>query len=74
MDLGLGIADWVLLLIAAAIMFAISLWGIREPVRAKLERHPFGEAFAVAAVFLIIMVFGAYGIGFDANQFIYNQF
>ena len=27
-----------------------------------------------AAVFLIIMVFGAYGIGFDANQFIYNQF
>lgn len=74
LDLGLGIADWVLLLIAAAIMFAVSLWGIREPVRAKLERHPFGEAFAVAAVFLIIMVFGAYGIGFDANQFIYNQF
>lgn len=74
LDLGLGIADWVLLLIAAAIMFAVSLWGIREPVRAKLERHPVGEAFAVAAVFLIIMVFGAYGIGFDANQFIYNQF
>jgi hypothetical protein len=43
-------------------------------VRAKLDRHPLAEAFAVAAVFMIIMVFGAYGIGFDASQFIYNQF
>jgi hypothetical protein len=73
-ELGLGRADWILLLVAAAIMFAVSLWGIREPVRAKLDRHPIAEAFAVAAVFMIIMVFGAYGIGFDASQFIYNQF
>lgn len=74
LELGLGRADWILLLVAAAIMFAVSLWGIREPVRAKLDRHPIAEAFAVAAVFMIIMVFGAYGIGFDASQFIYNQF
>jgi len=74
LELGLGGADWILLLLAAALMFGVSLWGIREPVRAKLDRHPVGEAIAVAVVFLIIMVFGAYGIGFDANQFIYNQF
>ena len=74
LELGLGGADWILLLLATALMFGVSLCGIREPVRAKLDRHPIGEAIAVAVVFLIIMVFGAYGIGFDANQFIYNQF
>ena len=73
-ELGLGCADWILLLCATALMFGVSLWGIREPVRAKLERKPFCEAFAVALVLLVIIVFGAYGIGFDANQFIYNQF
>ena len=73
-ELGLGGADWALLLLASTAMFAVSLWGIREPVRAKLDRHPIGEAAAVALVFLCIMVFGAYGIGFDASQFIYNQF
>lgn len=74
LELGLGGADWILLLIATTVMFGVSLGGIREPVRAKLDRHPIGEAIAIAVVFLVIMVFGAYGIGFDANQFIYNQF
>ena len=74
LELGLGRADWILLLVATAIMFAVSLWGVREPVRDKLDRHPAMEAAAVALVFLCIMVFGAYGVGFDASQFIYNQF
>ena len=26
------------------------------------------------ALLLAVVVFGAYGVGFDANQFIYNQF
>ena len=74
LELGLGRADWILLLIATAIMFAVSLWGIREPVRDKLERHPAMEAAAIVLVLLCVMVFGAYGVGFDASQFIYNQF
>ena len=28
----------------------------------------------LAGVLLAVVVFGAYGVGFDANQFIYNQF
>lgn len=74
LTLGLTAADWVLLLAATVLMFAVSLWGVREPVRARLDRHPMLEAAAVATVFLAVMVFGAYGIGFDASQFIYNQF
>ena len=26
------------------------------------------------ALFVLILLFGAYGIGYDASQFIYNQF
>jgi hypothetical protein len=29
---------------------------------------------AVFGAVLIIVVFGAYGLGYDARQFIYNQF
>ena len=25
-------------------------------------------------LFLVVLLFGAYGIGYDASQFIYNQF
>jgi hypothetical protein len=32
------------------------------------------EAAAIVLVLLCVMVFGAYGVGFDASQFIYNQF
>jgi hypothetical protein len=29
---------------------------------------------ALGLVFFMILVFGAYGIGYDARQFIYNTF
>jgi len=74
LELGLTVADWLLLLVATVLMFAVSLWGLREPIRAKFDRHPILEATAIALIFLTVMVFGAYGIGFDASQFIYNQF
>ena len=74
LELGLGRADWILLLLATAVMFAVSLWGQGESVRDRLSRHPALEATAVAFVFMCIIVFGAYGVGFDASQFIYNQF
>jgi len=25
-------------------------------------------------LFLVVLLFGAYGVGYDASQFIYNQF
>ena len=74
LELGLGRAEWILLLLATAVMFAVSLWGQGESVRDRLSRHPALEAAAVAFVFMCIIVFGAYGVGFDASQFIDNQF
>ena len=45
-------------------------------VRDKMEKKiPFAGRWAIfSALLLIIIVFGAYGLGYDASQFIYNQF
>jgi hypothetical protein len=45
------------------------------PVREKIARKPLLLRYAMfALLFVVIIIFGAYGIGYDANQFIYNQF
>ena len=74
LQLGLGGRDWILLLAATAVMFGISLWGVRRPVRERLWEHRNVGAVLTVAMLVAVLVFGAYGIGFDANQFIYNQF
>ena len=68
------LSHWILLIAATVLMFALSLWGAREPVRQKMDRRPNLAMIGVVFMLLAVLVFGAYGIGFDANQFIYNQF
>ena len=44
-------------------------------VREQLERAPAAARYAVAfGLTFAVLVFGAYGVGYDASQFIYNQF
>ena len=47
----------------------------RESVRDQLSRKPFAlQTGVVMALFLVTLIFGAYGMGYDASQFIYNRF
>ena len=56
-------------------MFAASVIGRKESVREQLSRKPYVVRYAaVAALFLAVVLFGSYGVGYDAAQFIYNQF
>ena len=56
-------------------MLIVSLIGRSGSVREKLSKQPMVLRYGVyAALFLGVLIFGAYGIGFDASQFIYNQF
>ena len=71
---GLAWADWAVILCGVALIFAVSLWGRKEPVREKLANKPVLLCLCVSALSVVILVFGAYGIGYDASQFIYNQF
>ena len=73
--LGLGAGDWVVAALGAGGMLAVSLLSRREPVREKIARRgPYWVWGACTLLALLILVFGMYGVGYDASQFIYNQF
>jgi hypothetical protein len=75
MRLGLSHADYLVLIVAAAVMLAASLLGRSGSVREKLALKPLTFRYAAYFILLLaIIIFGAYGVGYDANQFIYSQF
>ena len=74
-DLGLSAADWILAALGTALMFAVSLLGIRGSLRDRLGKRPYVLRFALFyGLVLAVLLFGAYGMGYDAGQFIYNRF
>ena len=73
-----GISDAHKLLInlvwTALVLFAASLLGKREPLRERLSRRPVLLCACLTLGVIVILLFGSYGIGYDAGDFIYGQF
>ena len=75
LELGLGMGDWIVAGLGCLLMLGVSLRQRRGSVREQLERSPAPVRYAAAfALTFAVLVFGAYGVGYDASQFIYNQF
>lgn len=75
LNIGLTMQDYVILLVGVFIMFMVSFVQRKQGVRQQIINKGFVfECSVFAILFIVIIVFGAYGIGFDASQFIYNQF
>ncbi len=75
MQLGLSAADYGALAIAVLLLLAVSLTARTGSVREKLAARPVAFRYAACfAMFTAILIFGAYGAGYDASQFIYSQF
>lgn len=79
MNLGLKMADYIVLLVSLVILVTVSLIQRDGSVRYKIAEKPRAvrytiNSLAYYALIIIILVFGAYGIGYDSSQFIYNQF
>jgi len=75
LQLGLNTSDYIVLAAGVLVMFASSLIQRRGSVREKLAGKPEALRYALYLLLILaILVFGAYGIGYDSNQFIYNQF
>lgn len=75
MALGLTALDYVILAVGALILLAVSLWQRGGSVRDKIAKKPYPVRFLLwYGLFLIILLMGAYGIGYDSSQFIYNRF
>ncbi len=72
--LGLDGGDWSVIGVGILIMFAASKLGKREPIRTRLAKHPVVLCGVLTVGALVILLFGTYGIGYDAGDFIYVQF
>lgn len=75
LKLGISAADYGILAIGLLILFCVSLSGRNGSVREKIASKPAMVRFVIwYGLFLIVLILGAYGEGYDASQFIYNQF
>ncbi len=76
MELGLSGLDYAILGISIAVLFAVSLFQERKgSFREALQRKPALLRYAmIFTLFLMVILMGSYGIGYDASNFIYNQF
>ena len=75
LDLGLAPLDYIILAAGTLVLLAVSLVQRSGGVREAIARRPYPVRFAVwYGLFLIVLLMGAYGVGYDAGQFIYNQF
>jgi hypothetical protein len=56
-------------------MFAVSMAGRGESVRERISAKPYAvRCGAFVVLFFATLLLGIYGVGFDSQQFIYNQF
>ncbi len=72
-SLGLSLANYIVLIIATIMVFTYE--GKKKVINEKIKnKEPEIKLILTISAILIILVFGVYGIGFDASQFIYNKF
>lgn len=75
LKLGLTVFDYAVLIVGLIILFTVSMVQRSGSVREKIAAKPYAVQFAIwFGLFIIVLLTGAYGVGYDASQFIYNQF
>ena len=75
LKIGLAIEDYIILILAVTLVFTVSILQRKGEVRMAIRNNKLVvRQGLIYALLILILVFGVYGIGFDSNQFIYNQF
>ncbi len=73
--LGIDEKDFYLMLITITVLFVVDVIRIKYPIRVILEKQNLVFRWGLYyMVILIILIFGVYGVLFDASSFIYFQF
>lgn len=74
-SLGLSYVDYAIAFLGVLAMFALSMAQRKAPIRKRLlKRGPVLSVCVLLVLIGTILLFGRYGFGFDASQFIYNRF
>ena len=73
-SLGLNAVDFLIVLGGCGVVAIVSSLSAKRSVRERLYDRPVLSWTLCGVLFLTILLLGAYGIGYDASQFIYNQF
>ena len=71
--LGLTLGDWIVLGCATALLW-LADWKMSGLVNRFRKLTPPARVALVCALGLLVLVFGMYGIGFTASEFIYSRF
>jgi hypothetical protein len=71
---GLSLFDYAVILASAAVIFFVSRAGREAPVRTRVAARPVLWCALLCLILVTVLIFGAHGIGYDAQQFIYSQF
>ncbi len=75
LKIGLSVTDYIILAVGTGVIFTVSMVGRKGSVRKKLAQKPALLRYALfTLLFLAVILFGAYGMEYNASQFIYNQF
>lgn len=75
MKFGLAGADYIILAAGLAILLASGINRDKGDLRDRIAVMPtVWRHVLISAMLIAVILFGAYGVGYDASQFIYNQF
>ena len=76
LELGLGIKEFIVIAMGIITVCIVSRYQKAEglSLRHKISQRPTLVFVCLAVLTFVIIIFGSYGIGFDASNFIYNQF
>lgn len=75
-SLGLGLPEYILLACGIITVYIVSKFQkANEPsLRHRISKSPALTFACIAALIFVILIFGSYGLGYNASQFIYTQF
>ena len=75
LKLGLSQLDYLIILLGVVLIFVVSMLQRKESVRSRIARLPYPARMMLwMTLFVVVLLAGAYGQGYDESQFIYNQF
>lgn len=75
LQLGLTIYDYMILFISIMLLIIVSLKQRKGSIRHQIQTYPYSMKVCIwYGLFLTILLFGIYGIGYEQSQFIYNRF